>query len=84
MTAFIVAGRSGAGFAAELGTMRVNEEIDALKTMGLDPMPWLVLPRMLALICILPLLVIVGNICGLGGGYIAMAVMEGGMTWSGY
>ena len=84
MTAFIVAGRSGAGFAAELGTMRVNEEIDALKTMGLDPMPWLVLPRMLALVCILPLLVIVGNICGLAGGYIAMAAMEGGMTWSGY
>jgi phospholipid/cholesterol/gamma-HCH transport system permease protein len=84
MTAFIVAGRSGAGFAAELGTMKVNEEIDALSTMGLDPMPWLVLPRAIALVIILPLLAVIGDICGLAGGFIATVAMVDGMTWSAY
>ena len=50
MTAIIMAGRTGAAFAAQLGTMKVNEEIDALKTMGISPMEFLVLPRMLALV----------------------------------
>ena len=50
MAAIIMAGRTGAAFAAQLGTMQVNEEIDALKTLGVDPMDFLVLPRMVALI----------------------------------
>src|SRR5690606_28665565 len=56
MTAIIVCGRSGASFAAELGTMRVSEEIDALRTMGFGPIRYLVLPRTLALMLVLPML----------------------------
>ncbi len=56
MTAIIIAGRTGAAFAAQLGTMQVNEEIDALRTMGISPIDFLVLPRMLALILMVPLL----------------------------
>jgi phospholipid/cholesterol/gamma-HCH transport system permease protein len=56
VTAILVAGRSGAGLASELGTMKVSEEIDALRVMGFDPMRWLVLPRCLALVAVLPLL----------------------------
>jgi phospholipid/cholesterol/gamma-HCH transport system permease protein len=56
MTGTIMAGRTGASFAAQIGTMQVNEEIDALKTMGISPMEFLVLPRMLALVIMMPLL----------------------------
>ena len=56
MTAIIMAGRTGAAFAAQLGTMTVNEEIDALTTLGLSPMEFLVVPRMLALVTMMPLL----------------------------
>ena len=56
MTAIIMSGRTGAAYAAQLGTMQVNSEIDALKTMGFEPMEFLVLPRILALILIMPLL----------------------------
>jgi phospholipid/cholesterol/gamma-HCH transport system permease protein len=68
MTAIIAAGRSGAGFAAELGTMRVSEEIDALHTLGLDPQRYLVLPRMLALAAMLPLLTLLADAIGICGG----------------
>lgn len=68
MTAIIVAGRSGAAFAAELGTMRVSEEIDALHTLGLDPYRFLVFPRVLALVLILPLLTILADVVGIAGG----------------
>ncbi|MGE5180690.1 MAG: ABC transporter permease [Acidobacteriota bacterium] len=68
MTAIIVAGRSGAAFAAELGTMRVSEEIDALRTMGFQPLPYLVLPRVLALAIVAPLLTLVGDVVGVFGG----------------
>ncbi len=70
MTGIIMAGRSGAAFAAQLGTMQVNEEIDALKTLGISPMEHLVLPRMLALIMMVPLLTLYGSIVGMIAGLI--------------
>jgi len=72
MTAIIMSGRTGAAFAAEIGSMKVNQEIDALKTLGLSPMDFLVMPRMLALILMMPLLTAYGNVMGmLGGGVLA-------------
>jgi phospholipid/cholesterol/gamma-HCH transport system permease protein len=68
MTAIIIAGRSGAGYAAELGTMRVSEEIDALRTMGFDPLGHLVLPRVAALVIVAPLLTVIGMVVGVLGG----------------
>jgi phospholipid/cholesterol/gamma-HCH transport system permease protein len=68
MTAIIMAGRTGAAFAAQLGTMQVNEEIDALSTFGLSSMEFLVLPRMIALIVMMPLLCIFADLLGLLGG----------------
>jgi phospholipid/cholesterol/gamma-HCH transport system permease protein len=70
MTGIIMAGRTGAAFAAQLGTMQVNEEIDALKTMGISPMEFLVLPRMLALMIMMPLLCIYADLMGILGGLI--------------
>ena len=70
MTAVIVAGRTGAAFAAQLGSMQVNEEIDALKTLGISPMEFLVLPRMLALVLMLPLLCLYADLMGILGGAI--------------
>src|SRR5690242_13551221 len=68
MTAIIMSGRTGAAFAAQLGTMQVNEEIDALSTFGLSPMDFLVLPRMIALILMMPLLTIYAKLMGILGG----------------
>jgi phospholipid/cholesterol/gamma-HCH transport system permease protein len=68
MAAIIMAGRTGAAFAAQLGTMTVNEEIDALKTLGISPMEFLVLPRMLALILMMPLLCLYADLVGILGG----------------
>jgi phospholipid/cholesterol/gamma-HCH transport system permease protein len=70
MAAIIMAGRTGAAFAAQLGTMQVNEEIDALKTLGISPMEFLVLPRMLALILMMPLLCIYADLMGMLGGFV--------------
>ncbi len=70
MTGIIMAGRTGAAFAAQLGTMQVNEEIDALTTMGISPMEFLVLPRMLALILMMPLLCLYANLMGMVGGVV--------------
>ncbi len=67
-TAIILAGRSGSAFAAEIGTMKVNEEIDALETMGLDPLPFLAIPRVLAGVLVMPLLTVFANLAGLVGG----------------
>ncbi|MGZ8409226.1 MAG: MlaE family ABC transporter permease [Hyphomicrobium sp.] len=75
MTAVIMAGRTGAAFAAQLGTMQVNEEIDALKTLGLSPIDFLVLPRMIALILMLPLLAIYANVLGILGGMLVAIFM---------
>lgn len=68
MTGIIMAGRTGAAFAAQLGTMKVTQEIDALTTMGFDPMEYLVLPRMLALILMMPLLCLYADLMGILGG----------------
>ncbi len=69
MAAIIMAGRTGASYAAQLGTMQVNEEIDALHTMGLNPLDFLVLPRMTALIIMMPLLAIFADFIGILGGF---------------
>ena len=68
LTAIIVAGRSGSAFAAEIGVMQLNEEIDALRAMGLNPIELLVVPRVLALMIALPLLTVVADAMGLAGG----------------
>lgn len=77
MAAIIMAGRTGAAFAAQLGTMRVNEEIDALTTMGISPMEFLVLPRMVALALMLPLLCLYADLLGiLGGAFVGVGMLE--------
>lgn len=68
MAAIIMSGRTGAAYAAQLGTMQVNNEIDALETMGFDPMEFLVLPRILALVLIMPLLCLYADLMGIIGG----------------
>jgi phospholipid/cholesterol/gamma-HCH transport system permease protein len=70
VTGVIMAGRTGAAFAAHLGTMQVNEEIDALKTLGVSPMEFLVVPRMVALITMMPLLCVYADLMGILGGVI--------------
>jgi phospholipid/cholesterol/gamma-HCH transport system permease protein len=70
MAAVIMAGRTGAAFAAQLGTMQVNEEIDAMVTMGISPIEYLVLPRMIALVLMMPLLCLYANLMGIAGGFI--------------
>jgi phospholipid/cholesterol/gamma-HCH transport system permease protein len=70
ITATIITGRSGAAYAAELGTMRVSEEIDALRTMGLSPMPYLVVPRIIALLVAAPILTLLGDVAGTLGGLV--------------
>ncbi len=77
ITAIIMAGRSGASFAAQLGTMKVNEEIDALRSMGLSPMEFLVLPRMIGMMLMMPLLAIYASFMGvLGGALVAYALLN--------
>jgi phospholipid/cholesterol/gamma-HCH transport system permease protein len=68
LTAVIVAGRSGSAFAAELGVMQLNDEIDALKSIGIDPIEVLVVPRVIGLVIALPLLTILADAMGLAGG----------------
>ena len=70
MTAIILCGRSGAAFAAELGSMAVSEEVDALRTMGLGPIRYLVLPRALALFLAIPILVLLADVVGILGGLV--------------
>jgi phospholipid/cholesterol/gamma-HCH transport system permease protein len=72
MTAIVLAGRSGSAFAAELGTMTVNEEIDALTTMGLDPVRFLVVPRVLAAVAMTPALTVFSNVVGIAGGAVVL------------
>jgi phospholipid/cholesterol/gamma-HCH transport system permease protein len=76
LAAFLLASRSGSAFAAELGTMKVNEEIDALVTMGLDPVRFLVLPRLVAVLCIIPLLTVFNQLLGLIGCGLVMATWD--------
>ncbi len=77
LTAIVVAGRSGSAFTAQIGSMKVNEEVDAMRTLGLDPIQVLVLPRVLALVLMLPLLAFFSDMMGLlGGGLMAWSVLD--------
>ncbi|HTY65136.1 MAG TPA: ABC transporter permease [Alphaproteobacteria bacterium] len=77
MTAIIMAGRTGAAFAAQLGTMEVNEEIDALKTFGFSPIDFLVMPRMMALIIMMPFLCVYSDLLGIfGGGIVGVTMLD--------
>jgi phospholipid/cholesterol/gamma-HCH transport system permease protein len=68
MTAIIIAGRSGSAYAAQIGTMAVTEEIDALRTLGIEPLELLVLPKIIALVIVLPLLTVFADVLGVFGG----------------
>lgn len=77
MTAIVMAGRSGAAFAAEIGSMKVTQEIDALTTMGISPLEFLVLPRIIALSLMMPLLCVYADFVGiLGGAFIGTAMLD--------
>jgi phospholipid/cholesterol/gamma-HCH transport system permease protein len=77
MTGIIIAGRTGAAFAAQLGTMQANEEIDALQTLGISPIDFLVLPRILALSIMMPLLCLYADLMGvLGGMFVGVVVLD--------
>jgi phospholipid/cholesterol/gamma-HCH transport system permease protein len=80
MAAIIMAGRTGASYAANLGTMQLNDEVSALRTVGIDPMDFLVLPRILALALALPLLTIFANLAGMLGGA-ALAAIQLNIDW---
>jgi phospholipid/cholesterol/gamma-HCH transport system permease protein len=81
MAGVVMAGRTGAAFAAQLGTMQVNEEIDALQTMGISPMEFLVLPRMLALVLMMPILCVFADLMGLlGGMVVGVGMLDIGVT----
>jgi phospholipid/cholesterol/gamma-HCH transport system permease protein len=79
IVAIMVAGRSGSSYTAELGSMKMREEIDALRTMGLDPAEVLILPRVIALVCALPILTFLGSLSALYGGGV-VAWLYGGMS----
>jgi phospholipid/cholesterol/gamma-HCH transport system permease protein len=79
LTAIIVAGRSGSAFAASIGSMKVREEIDAMRVLGLDPVDVLMVPRVLALVLMLPILGLIANICALVGGAL-MSWLELGVS----
>jgi phospholipid/cholesterol/gamma-HCH transport system permease protein len=83
ITAIVVIGRSGSAFAAEIGTMRVTEELDALETMALDPIAFLVVPKFLAMAVMLPCLAIWADLMGVLGGSL-FGVFGGGYTFGGY
>ncbi|AFM24354.1 MlaE family lipid ABC transporter permease subunit [Desulfomonile tiedjei] len=77
ITAMIVSGRSGAAFAAQIGTMQVTEEIDALRIMGIDPIRYLVVPRILAIALIMPCLTLIADIVGMAGGcFVAILYLD--------
>lgn len=76
MTAIVIAGRTGAAYAAQLGTMQTNDEIDAIITMGISPIEFLVIPRILALVLVMPLLTIYANLLGIIGGGIVAGSMD--------
>jgi phospholipid/cholesterol/gamma-HCH transport system permease protein len=73
MTAIVLAGRTGAAFAAQIATQRVNEELNAISTFGLDPIEFLVVPRLLAAVVVVPLLAVSADVIGLFGGALVMA-----------
>lgn len=75
MTGIIMAGRTGAAFAAQIGSMKVSEELDALKTLGISPMDFLVLPRVISLVLMMPLLTVFADVVGIFGGYLVAVGM---------
>lgn len=77
MTGVIMSGRTGAAFAAQLGSMKVSEEIDALQTLGISPNEFLVLPRMITLVLMMPVLTVFADLVGIIGGYIVAVAMMG-------
>ena len=77
-TALVFSGKSGAGMAAELGTMSVNSQIQATRTLGVDPVGFLIVPRMLACLVVLPILVVISELMGILGGYL-VGVHEAGV-----
>src|SRR5579859_1583996 len=83
ITAIVVIGRSGSAFAAEIGTMRVTEELDALRTMALNPVAFLVVPKFLAMAVMLPCLAIWADLMGILGGAL-FGVVGGGYTFGAY
>ena len=83
MTAILLAGRSGAAFAAEIGSMKVNEEIDALRTLGLTPFGWLVVPRVVALMLVVPVLTLIADFVGISGGLV-VGITDLDLTTQGY
>jgi len=83
MTAIIVCGRSGAAFAAEIGSMKVNEEVDALRTLGLTPFGWLVVPRIVALMLVMPFLTLLADFIGITGG-LMVGITDLDLTTQGY
>ncbi|WP_284317258.1 ABC transporter permease, partial [Methylobacterium gnaphalii] len=83
LTSIMVAGRSGSAFTAEIGSMRMREEVDALRVMGLDPIEILIVPRILALMIGLPMLAFIANLAALAGGGVT-AMIYGGLTSEGF
>jgi phospholipid/cholesterol/gamma-HCH transport system permease protein len=77
MTGIIMAGRTGAAFAAQIGSMKINEEIDALKTLGISPIDFIVLPRLLALFVMMPLLTLFANVIGILSGWLVAEGLMG-------
>ncbi len=75
MTGIIMAGRTGSAFAAQIGSMKASEEIDALKTLGINPIEFLVVPRVITLILMMPLLTVFANVIGIFGGYLVSSTM---------
>jgi phospholipid/cholesterol/gamma-HCH transport system permease protein len=83
MTGIIMAGRTGAAFAAQLGTMKVTQEIDAFTTMGFSPLEFLVLPRVIALVLMMPLLCLYSDFVGVvGGAAIGVGMLD--LSWTTY
>ena len=83
MTCIIVAGRSGSSFASEIGTMKVSEEIDALFTMGFDPIRFLVIPKMLASVMVVPILTLFSDLIAiLGGMVVGVFILD--ISWHAY
>src|SRR6185295_2467759 len=76
MTAIVFSGRTGAAFAAQIGTQKVNEEVNAIYTFGLNPVHFLVLPRLLAAILVVPLLSVLADIVGIFGGALVMSTFD--------
>lgn len=83
MTSMVCIGRAGSAFAAEIGTMQVSEEVDAMETMGLRTSRFLVVPKVIALACVMPFLVIIADVAGILGGSIA-AVAKSGMSFQSF